>query len=72
MANQPVDQKKDEKNEKDTTTPLAPDPKTLHTTDPQDNMKGPVSSAVQGVKDKVEENDKESKEEADKKKEENT
>ena len=69
MTNQPVDKKKEEKDEK---APLAPDPETLHTTDPQEHMKGPVSSAVQGVKDKVEEGDKESKEEADKKKEENT
>lgn len=50
---------------------LKPDPKTLHTTDPQEHMKGPLSSAVQNVKEEVEEGDKESKEEADQKKEEN-
>ena len=33
-----------------------PDPETLHKTDPQDNMKGPISSLVQGVKEEVEEN----------------
>ena len=46
---------------------IKPDPETLHKTDPQDNMKGPISSLVQGVKEVVEENDKESKEEATKK-----
>ncbi len=50
---------------------LKPDPETLHTTDPQEHMKGPISSAVQGVKKEVEKDDEESKEEADKKKNEN-
>lgn len=49
---------------------IKPDPETLHKTDPQDNMKGPISSLVQGVKEVVEENDKESKEEATKKRDE--
>ncbi len=49
---------------------LQPDPETLHTTDPQDEMKGPLSSLVKGVKEKVEENDKESKEEATRKRDE--
>ncbi len=57
--------KKDNKNE---TKGLEPDPKTLHKTDPQENMEGPISSIVQGVKEEIEENDAESKEEADKKK----
>ena len=48
-----------------------PDPETLHTTDPQEHMKGPISSSVQGVKEKVEEDNEESKKEADKKKKEN-
>lgn len=34
---------------------LEPDPETLHTTDPQEHMKGPVSSSVQKVKETVEE-----------------
>ncbi|MDZ4794211.1 MAG: hypothetical protein SGI83_08030 [Bacteroidota bacterium] len=51
--------------------PLKPDPETLHTTDPQEKMKGPISSLVQGMKEGVEENDKESKEEADEKKDKN-
>ena len=51
-------------------TGLQPDPETLHTTDPQEHMRGPVSSAVQNVKEEVEKDDEESKPEADKKKEE--
>jgi len=38
---------------------VKPDPETLHTTDPQDHMEGPVSSLVQGVKEAVEKDDKE-------------
>jgi hypothetical protein len=52
------------------TSAIKPDPETLHKTDPQDNMKGPISSLVNGVKEVVEENDKESKEEATKKRDE--
>ena len=52
--------------------PLAPDPETLHTTDPQEHMKGPVSSTVKNIEEKAEENDEESKEEADRKKDRNT
>jgi hypothetical protein len=39
--------------------PLKPDPETLGTTDPQEHMKGPISSLMQKVKDGAEENDKE-------------
>ena len=49
---------------------VQPDPETLHTTDPQEEMKGPISSIVQGVKEKVQENDEESQEEATKKRDE--
>ncbi|NCU04328.1 MAG: hypothetical protein GXC73_10120 [Chitinophagaceae bacterium] len=49
---------------------IKPDPETLHKTDPQDNMKGPISSLVNGVKEVVEGNDKVSKEEATKKRDE--
>lgn len=49
---------------------IKPDPKTLHTSDPQDEMEGPLSSLVQGVKENLDENS-ESKEQADEKKEEN-
>jgi hypothetical protein len=34
-----------------------PDPETLGKTDPQEHMEGPVSSVVQKVKEKTEEND---------------
>lgn len=65
-------QQHDKKNDKDQEKPaLAPDPETLHTTDPQDNMKGPISSVIQNIKDDAEKNDAESKEEADEKKEKN-
>ena len=67
MSNQETDPKQDQDN-KDAA--VKPDPETLHTTDPQDHMKGPISSLVQGVKDTVEDNDSESKEEADKEKDE--
>ena len=50
-------------------TPLKPDPETLHTTDPQENMEGPVSSVMQNIKEEAEDN--ESKEEADSKKDKN-
>jgi len=40
---------------------LAPDPATLHTTDPQEKMEGPVSSIVQNVKEEVEEDDSKKK-----------
>jgi hypothetical protein len=33
-----------------------PDPETLHKTDPQENMKGPISSLVNKTADKMEEN----------------
>lgn len=33
---------------------IQPDPETLHTTDPQEEMKGPISSLVQGVKKEME------------------
>jgi len=50
-------------------TPLKPDPETLHTTDPQENMEGPVSSVMQNIKEGAENN--ETKEAADKKKDKN-
>ncbi len=68
MATNPEDKKQQDKDLKNAA--LKPDPETLHNTDPQDNMKGPVSSLMQTVKETAEENDKESKEEADIKKDE--
>jgi hypothetical protein len=40
-------------------------------TDPQEHMKGPISSLMQGIKETAEENNVESKEEADAKKDKN-
>jgi hypothetical protein len=64
MANKAKDKKKEQdvKNQA-----LKPDPATLHTTDPQEHMKGPVSSSMQNIKHEGEKNDKVSKEEATKK-----
>ncbi len=56
-----TDQKKDDR------PTIQPEPETLHTTDPQEEMKGPVSSLMQGLKEDFEDKG-ESKEEADKKK----
>ena len=67
MANE-KDDKKTGKENKDAL--LKPDPETLHTTDPQEEMKGPLSSIIQNIKEAAE--DDESKEEADKRKDENT
>lgn len=50
-------------------TSLRPDPETLHTTDPQKNMEGPVSSLMHEAGEAFE-ND-ETKEEAEEKKERN-
>jgi hypothetical protein len=50
---------------KDKQQPLGqPDPETLHTTDPEEHMEGPVSSIMQKIKEKAEENDEEDREEA--------
>lgn len=60
--------KKNKPVEKDKDNPVSkPDPETLNTTDPQEEMEGPISSIVQSVKEKVEEDDAEGKD--DKKKE---
>ncbi len=59
MANR----RKDKKEDKDKQDPLLkPDPETLHKTDPQDNMEGPVSSVVQNIREEVEENEEKDKE----------
>jgi hypothetical protein len=71
MAQQ-IDEKKKKADEQvdDKKPAVKPDPETLHTTDPQENMKGPVSSVMQNIKEAAEESDKESKEEATKKRDE--
>jgi hypothetical protein len=53
-------------------SPLETDSKTLQTTDPEENMEGPISSIMQTIKEGGEANDVVSKEEADRKKDENT
>ena len=53
----------------DENTSPKPDPETLHTTDPQEHMKGPVSSLMQNTGEAFD-ND-ESKEEADREKDKN-
>jgi hypothetical protein len=45
----------DEKKKDNSDASIQPDPETLHTTDPQENMKGPVSSFMKKVEDNVEE-----------------
>jgi hypothetical protein len=34
-----------------------PDPETLHTTDPQEEMKGPISSLMNNIREEAEESD---------------
>ena len=41
-----------------------PDPETLNTTDPQEHMKGPVSSVMQKIKEGANENEKEDRKKA--------
>ncbi|HEY5966630.1 MAG TPA: hypothetical protein VIU35_01575 [Chitinophagaceae bacterium] len=63
---------KNKKEKKDKSQPISkPDPETLHTTDPQEHMKGPVSSTMQNIKEEANKNDKVSKEEADREREKN-
>ena len=57
---------------KQTVPALKPDPETLHKTDPQENMKGPISSLMKNLEKEAEKNDVQSQEEATKKKDENT
>ena len=51
-------------------TSLRADPETLHTTDPQDEMKGPLSSVMQNISDAAK--NEVSEEEANKEKEEDS
>jgi hypothetical protein len=39
-------------------SPLKPDPETLHTTDPEEHMEGPVSSTMQKIKEEAGKEDK--------------
>ena len=55
--------KGEEKEEKNENPVSQPDPETLGKTDPQENMKGPISSLVKKVEEKMEKNDEKDKEE---------
>lgn len=48
---------------------IKPDPETLHKTDPQDNMRGPISSLLNNTRQSIEEHGGEHVDEHDKKKE---
>lgn len=58
----------DKKIEDNKDAAVKPDPETLHTTDPQEHMKGPLSSLMQDTKEGFEDNG--SEEEVEKTKEE--
>jgi len=57
MPVMPTKKEKKEKPGEKKDSPLKPDPETLHTTDPQEHMEGPVSSVVQNIKEEAEEDD---------------
>ncbi len=60
-----MDNEKQETTEKKDNSDAAikPDPETLNTTDPQEHMKGPLSSLVKGAEDSFDEDsEKDSKE----------
>lgn len=67
MSNEEKDKKAAQEQNKDAA--VKPEPETLHTTDPQKNMEGPISSLVKGTGKTLESN--ETREEADEKKEKN-
>lgn len=60
------DKKKPEEQEEESS--IKPDPETLHTTDPQDEMQGPISSLMQITKEVFDTD--ETREEADARKDE--
>lgn len=59
------DEKDREKKTTENNPSLKPDPETLHTTDPQEHMEGPVSSSMKNIGGAFDTN--ESKEEAERK-----
>jgi hypothetical protein len=62
MSDKPSNPEQSRKEKEKKTGIRQPDPETLHTTDPQEHMKGPVSSFMQKVKNKVEDNDQDDRE----------
>ena len=67
MANEKMD--RDSKKNINEDVPITPDPETLHKTDPQENMEGPVSSLMHNTGKGFETN--KTREEAQKEKDEN-
>ncbi len=65
------DPKKKKKEKDPVPKALKPDPETLDRTDPQEHMKGPVSSTMQNIAEEAEESDDETKQEADARKDRN-
>ena len=63
------DEKEEDKDKKE--TPFETNLDALQTTDPQENMEGPISSIMQTIKESGEASDVVSKEEANRKKDEN-
>ena len=61
--NSKIKDRKDKGEEKKENPVSQPDPETLGKTDPQENMKGPVSSFMKKIEENVEENDRKDKEE---------
>jgi hypothetical protein len=55
--NSNTDDLKKKKKEAEENTTAQPDPETVGKTDPQENMKGPVSSLVNKVKEEADKND---------------
>ncbi len=62
-----TDKKKHNDHKKHNTEISKPDEETLHTTDPQEHMEGPVSSVMQSIKEAAEKDDKEKSDEKNKK-----
>ncbi|MEO6583286.1 MAG: hypothetical protein ABIO05_03125 [Ferruginibacter sp.] len=58
----------DDEKKSNNDSPVKPEPETLHTTDPQDHMEGPISSLMQKTGEGLDTN--KSKDEADKEKDE--
>jgi hypothetical protein len=52
MATNPLEKDKEKADNKDAA--VKPDQETLHTTDPQEHMEGPISSLVKGAGEELE------------------
>lgn len=56
----------DKKNKEKDESAFKPDPETLHTTDPQEKMKGPLSSLANEVREEMEDAGEESEQDEEK------